>query len=159
MNTQAEKPTGWPEPKRLGEDLYTASSCGDRRTDIERQEGEGMAKTLNQLGGAFPKRDPLASVTEQDVGPQIATAPGLSDSWPVPEPLPDRFPDVAQFDLELMPEVKEKTALSRSSIYAKSKARAFPQPIHPSGSRCACWIESEIDAWIDQQIATSRDGK
>lgn len=57
-----------------------------------------------ELGGIFPKNDPLSSVKAADVGPEIATVLGLPDGWPEPEPLPDRLPDVAQFDLELMPE-------------------------------------------------------
>ena len=61
-------------------------------------------------GEIFPQRDPLASVTAADVGPEIAAVLGLPsslaelDGWPEPEPLADALPDVMQFDLELMPE-------------------------------------------------------
>ncbi len=61
-------------------------------------------------GEIFPQRDPHASVTAADVGPEIAAVLGLplspmpSDDWPEPEPLADVLPDVMQFDLELMPE-------------------------------------------------------
>jgi hypothetical protein len=61
-----------------------------------------------ELADLFPKKDPLAGVTAEDVGPEIATVLGLlpmpPDNWPEPEPLADALPDVMPFDLELMPE-------------------------------------------------------
>src|ERR1039457_5777877 len=62
----------------------------------------------------FEMRDPLAYTTGADVGLETAAelnlppfpsppAPSL-DEWPEPEPLEDALPDIAQFDLELMPE-------------------------------------------------------
>lgn len=45
--------------------------------------------------------------------------------------------------------------LSRSSIYARIQAGTFPSPIkmgHSSG-----WIETEIQEWIDRQIAVTRN--
>lgn len=59
------------------------------------------------LEGLFPKRDSLAGVTFNEVGPDIAAALDIQPSmydWPEPEPLVETLPDVAQFDLELMPE-------------------------------------------------------
>lgn len=60
--------------------------------------------------GIFPERDPLAGITEQDVGQDIAAILGIApavrpcDDWPEPEPLAAALPDVMPFDLELMPE-------------------------------------------------------
>lgn len=48
-------------------------------------------------------------------------------------------------------EVAAKTAKSRSAIYAALKAGRFPKPV-PVGERTA-WVESEIDAYIAEQIA------
>jgi len=45
--------------------------------------------------------------------------------------------------------------LSRSSIYARIQAGTFPSPIkmgHSSG-----WIETEVQAWIERQIAATRE--
>ncbi len=69
-----------------------------------------MEKQID-LSGIFAKSDPLASVTAADVGPEIAAVlelpsqpTSLSEEWPELEPLLESMPDVAQFDLELMPE-------------------------------------------------------
>ena len=51
--------------------------------------------------------------------------------------------------------VEDKTALKKSSIYAKAKAGDFPAPIKLGVK--TVWIESEIDAWLDAQIAAWRN--
>jgi prophage regulatory protein len=51
--------------------------------------------------------------------------------------------------------VEDKTALKKSSIYAKVKAGEFPAPIK-MGARTV-WIESEVDSWLDAQVAAWRD--
>lgn len=55
-----------------------------------------------------------------------------------------------------LPDVKTRTGLSRSSIYLKVSKKEFPTPI-PLGngggaSRAVGWIESEIDAWVEDKI-------
>lgn len=52
--------------------------------------------------------------------------------------------------------VKAKIGYSRSSIYAKISEGTFPSPIF-LGPRSVGWLESEIDAWIEQRIAYSRN--
>lgn len=60
-----------------------------------------------------------------------------------------------------LPEVKQKTGLSRSSIYAKSNPKSklydetFPKPIK-LGVNTSGWIEQEINDWIYQRIQLSR---
>lgn len=44
-------------------------------------------------------------------------------------------------------DVKLRTGLSRSSIYAYMKAGTFPQHISLS-ERCVGWYEHEVDAWV-----------
>ena len=61
---------------------------------------------------------------------------------------------MAQASLRL-PAVKARTGLSRSSIYLSMSAGTFPQPI-ALGDRAVGWIDSEIEAWIEQRIRTSR---
>lgn len=51
--------------------------------------------------------------------------------------------------------VEDKTALKKSSIYAKVKTGDFPAPIK-MGVRTV-WIESEIDTWLDAKVAAWRE--
>lgn len=52
-----------------------------------------------------------------------------------------------------LPEVKTRTGLSRSTIYALIGQSKFPRHI-PLGMRCVGWLESEIDAWIETRAAS-----
>ena len=51
--------------------------------------------------------------------------------------------------------VQARTGLSRSTIYQWVSDGSFPQPIR-LGARAVGWIESEVDAWIREEIAASR---
>lgn len=51
-----------------------------------------------------------------------------------------------------------KTALPRSTIYQKISEKTFPAPIS-LGKRSVAWLESEIDAWIEERIEKSRKGE
>jgi len=53
-------------------------------------------------------------------------------------------------------EVKSTTGLSGSSIYRMASAGTFPKPIK-LGARSSGWIGSEVDQWLDDRIATSRN--
>jgi prophage regulatory protein len=53
-------------------------------------------------------------------------------------------------------DVMERTALSRSYIYAKVKRGAFPAPIS-LGYKCSRWLAEDIDAWIVQHMASEAD--
>lgn len=50
------------------------------------------------------------------------------------------------------PEVTARTGLGKSSLYAQMQAGTFPRSVN-LGPRAVGWIESEIDAWIDDRIA------
>jgi len=54
-----------------------------------------------------------------------------------------------------LPTVKNRTGLSRSSIYLKMSEGTFPVPIN-LGPRSIGWIESEIEEWIQERIEASR---
>ncbi len=56
-----------------------------------------------------------------------------------------------------LPEVPARTGLSRSTIYVRLDQGRFPKPV-PLGGRAVGWIESEVDEWIRERIAASRDG-
>ncbi len=47
-----------------------------------------------------------------------------------------------------LPDVMERCALSRSSIYAYIQNNKFPKPIK-LGERSVGWIDAEISAWIE----------
>lgn len=48
-------------------------------------------------------------------------------------------------------DVKERTGLSRSTIYLEISKGTFPRNVS-LGSRCVGWLESEIDAWMQTRI-------
>lgn len=52
-------------------------------------------------------------------------------------------------------EVQAKTGLGASSIYAMMQQGTFPKAIHISQRRVA-WIESDVDKWIAERVATHR---
>ena len=51
-----------------------------------------------------------------------------------------------------LPEVEAVTGLKHSAIYEAIAAGTFPAPIALTASARG-WIETEIDAWLDQRIA------
>ncbi len=54
-------------------------------------------------------------------------------------------------------EVQARTGLSRTTIYEWRVEGRFPQPVG-LGARSVGWIEAEVDEWIGERIAASRDG-
>lgn len=55
-----------------------------------------------------------------------------------------------------LPNVKARTGLSRSTIYAMIKDQRFPQHIR-LGARSVGWLENEVEAWIESRIKVSRN--
>jgi prophage regulatory protein len=54
-----------------------------------------------------------------------------------------------------LPCVKERVALSRSTIYLKMANGEFPKPIS-LGVRAVGWLESDINTWLEQKIESSK---
>jgi len=54
-----------------------------------------------------------------------------------------------------LPAVKARTGLSRSTIYLRVANDEFPKPIS-LGGRAVGWLESEIDAWLEEMVESSR---
>lgn len=53
-----------------------------------------------------------------------------------------------------LPQVKEMVGLGTTAIYGKMKSGDFPKQIKMG--RASGWVESEVQAWITQQIKASR---
>jgi prophage regulatory protein len=51
--------------------------------------------------------------------------------------------------------VREKTGLSKSTIYALVQQDRFPRPLK-LGERSSGWIEAEVDSWIAGKVAARR---
>ena len=63
--------------------------------------------------------------------------------------------DSARDNILRLPDVKARTGLSRSSIYAYIKDGKFPQHI-ALGERSVGWYESEVDAWVASRKRVNR---
>lgn len=51
-----------------------------------------------------------------------------------------------------LPEVQKRVGLGRSTIYRRIGEGTFPKPKSLGGGLIG-WLESDIDAWIDERIA------
>jgi prophage regulatory protein len=60
-----------------------------------------------------------------------------------------------QHKLLRLPQVKQTTGLSKSTIYARIAEGTFPKQI-PLGPRLVVWVESDIQNWIAEQILSAR---
>lgn len=51
-----------------------------------------------------------------------------------------------------LPQVRARTGLSRSTIYAKVGNKEFPAPI-PLSARAVGWLDSEVQRWLEGCVA------
>lgn len=56
-----------------------------------------------------------------------------------------------------LPQVKERTGVSKSFMYAEGKKGTFPLPIK-LGARAVGWLECEISAWVESRAAKRNKG-
>jgi predicted DNA-binding transcriptional regulator AlpA len=56
-------------------------------------------------------------------------------------------------------EVIKMTSLSETSIYRRASEGTFPKPIklNPPNGRSSAWISDEVEQWIEDRIAASRN--
>ena len=54
--------------------------------------------------------------------------------------------------------VKARTGLSRTALYVRIADGTFPRPVNLS-KRLSAWPASEVDAWVQQQLATRDEHK
>lgn len=52
-------------------------------------------------------------------------------------------------------EVTRRTALGRSTIYAKMNAGQFPSSVK-LGDRSVAWVEAEVEEWVESRILEAR---
>jgi prophage regulatory protein len=55
-----------------------------------------------------------------------------------------------------LPNVLDRTGLSRSTVYQRVTEGRFPRPVS-LGTRAVGWIETEVEEWIARQIEASRE--
>ena len=55
-----------------------------------------------------------------------------------------------------LPNVLDRTGLSRSTVYLRVTEGRFPRPVS-LGARAVGWIETEVEEWISRQIEVSRE--
>ena len=55
-----------------------------------------------------------------------------------------------------LPSIKDRTGLSRSTIYLRIKKGDFPKPIS-LGDRAVGWLEKDIDDWLEQKTKDSQE--
>jgi prophage regulatory protein len=60
--------------------------------------------------------------------------------------------------IQRLDKVKQRTGLSRSSIYLKMQDGTFPPSVKIS-TRAIGWSEEVITEWIEQRIAESQGGE
>ena len=118
-----------------------------------------------------PGRSPRLAVAYQGRGVHRGLPPGPCGPCSLPgQRAPEFFPEQnggrpmtrameqgmdAPTRVLRLPRVQARTGLARSTIYVRVADGSFPQPIR-LGARAVGWIESEVDAWIREQIAASR---
>jgi prophage regulatory protein len=56
-----------------------------------------------------------------------------------------------------LPVVRERTGLSRSTIYLRIAKGEFPASIS-LGARAVGWLESDVNSWLEQKIKASQVG-
>lgn len=58
-----------------------------------------------------------------------------------------------------LPEVVKLSGLSASSVYRLASRNQFPQPLklNPPHGRSSAWVLEEVQQWINDRIAASRE--
>lgn len=55
-----------------------------------------------------------------------------------------------------LPEVVRTIGLSRAWVYDAISKGNFPRPIPLGGTRAVAWLESDVSAWVREQIDKAR---
>ncbi|MFS2108642.1 helix-turn-helix transcriptional regulator [Sphingomonas sp. Sphisp140] len=65
-----------------------------------------------------------------------------------------QMPDTPRNHFLRMKEVRQRTGLSTSTIYRKIQEGTFP-PGHSLGAKARRWLDSEVQSWIEAQLASA----
>ena len=60
----------------------------------------------------------------------------------------------SQYQLIRLPQVKELTCLSKSSIYRLMDEGDFPKQV-PLGARSVVWVKSQVEDWCSQKVCAA----
>lgn len=98
----------------------------------------------------------MVDILAEDITARVVTAIAKQESLRL-QPTPaqkSESPDVRPRPRRLLrrTEVEERTSLPKTTIYNWMKLGRFPAPVRLGGMVVA-WLESDIEAWIDAQIA------
>jgi prophage regulatory protein len=115
----------------------------------------GPEQTIPPVG-SFPWVSFLYSPTYfiLDFGGSITLVPGHPGLAKESDLMPEHTHK--SFTILRRKQVQERTGLSRSTIYMRIAQGTFPKAIS-LGDRAVGWVDSEIDAWLANQLALSRN--
>lgn len=82
--------------------------------------------------------------------PLSSGLPGTAVRFGRPSTTAEAQREMIERRLIKLAEVQKRTALCRSSIYAKIAAGTFPKPVKSGSS--STWVDTEVQAWIDALI-------
>lgn len=57
-----------------------------------------------------------------------------------------------------LPKVRDKTGLPTSGIYKRISEGSFPKQVN-LGGRTVGWLEADVNVWIRQRVAESREAE
>ena len=64
--------------------------------------------------------------------------------------------DLSKENLLRWRDVKPRVGICRSYVHALVREGKFPEPVKVIGRRASAWVESEINAWVNEQIANRK---
>lgn len=56
-----------------------------------------------------------------------------------------------------LPQVLDRTGLSRTTLYLRISEGTFPRQVS-LGARAVAWVEASVEDWISRRISDSRNG-
>ena len=59
---------------------------------------------------------------------------------------------ICRYEFVRLPQVKQMTCLSKSSIYRLMDAGEFPKQV-ALGSRSVVWVKSQVEDWCAQKVS------
>ena len=54
-----------------------------------------------------------------------------------------------------LPEVINKIGIQKTAIYDRITRQEFPKGIQLAGGRAVVWLESDVEAWMQEQVESA----